>query len=137
MNLKRYIAIKFTRGFTLIELLVVVAIIGLLSSVILAALNSSRGKGGDAAIKANVAGIRSQAELIYSSSGCYGDGTPITDTTCAAFAVAQCSNATADTLFANANVWAQITAAANTGAGIAATKCVSSAMLTAKEVKEL
>lgn len=53
------------RGFTLIELLVVIAIIGVLSSVVLASLNSARNKAGDTAVKANMNGIRSQAELFY------------------------------------------------------------------------
>ena len=57
-----------SRGFTLIELLVVIAIIGILSSVVLASLNSSRLRGADAAIKSNLHNMRSQAELFYNSS---------------------------------------------------------------------
>lgn len=59
---------KFNRGFTLIELLVVIAIIGILSSVVLASLNTARGKGSDAAIKSNLNNMRAQAELSYDSS---------------------------------------------------------------------
>ena len=56
---------KFNRGFTLIELLVVIAIIGILSSVVLASLNTARSKGADAAVKSNLNNIRAQAELFY------------------------------------------------------------------------
>lgn len=56
---------KTNKGFTLIELLVVIAIIGILSSVVLASLNTARDKGTDAAIKANLANARAQAELYY------------------------------------------------------------------------
>lgn len=60
---------KTNKGFTLIELLVVIAIIGILSSVVLASLNTARNKGTDAAIKANLANARAQAELYYDSNG--------------------------------------------------------------------
>ena len=58
-----------TKGFTLIELLVVIAIIGILSSVVLASLNTARGKGADAAIKSSLNNMRAQAENIYDSAG--------------------------------------------------------------------
>lgn len=57
------------RGFTLIELLVVIAIIGILSSVVLASLNTARNKGNDASIKSNLAEARAQAELFYDANG--------------------------------------------------------------------
>ena len=56
---------NFSKGFTLIELLVVIAIIGILSSVVLSSLNTARSRGANAAVKNNLANLRSQAELFY------------------------------------------------------------------------
>ncbi len=96
---------RFSQGFTLIELLVVIAIIGILSSVVLASLNTARGKGADAAIKSNLNGVRAQAELVYDTeNGLYTN------------------------VCANANVSRALQAAASAaGATVAATDAASSA----------
>lgn len=64
-----------SRGFTLIELLVVVAIIGLLSSVVLASLNSAKLKANDAAIQSDLNTIQTQSQIYYNDHGNYGSNT--------------------------------------------------------------
>jgi type IV pilus assembly protein PilA len=93
------------KGFTLIELLVVIAIIGILASVVLASLNSARAKGADAAVKANLANIRAQAEIVYDTDGDYD--AVCADTTLAA-GVAAAGTAGGGTGVCNdsANAWA-------------------------------
>lgn len=56
------------RGFTLIELLVVIAIIGILSSVVLASLNTARNKGTDAKIQSEIRSIAVNAEIYYDNN---------------------------------------------------------------------
>jgi len=66
------------KGFTLIELLVVIAIIGLLASVILAALSTARTNAVDASVRADLQSLHSQAEIFASdNSGTYAAGTYI------------------------------------------------------------
>ncbi len=111
---------NFKKGFTLIELLVVVAIIGILASVVLASLNSARAKGGDAAVKANLSGIRANAELQYDTMlGCYTNtGTACSATTPAAVAVGACPLTGAANIFGLTGIAAQIAAAKTAGAGL-------------------
>jgi prepilin-type N-terminal cleavage/methylation domain-containing protein len=62
-------------GFTLIELLVVIGIIGILSAVVLASLNTARFKGNDAAIQSDLSTVQTQAEIYYGGTGNNSYGT--------------------------------------------------------------
>lgn len=62
---------RISRGFTLIELLVVIAIIGILSSVVLASLNSARVKGRDARRISDVKQVQLALELYYDNHQSY------------------------------------------------------------------
>lgn len=63
-----------SRGFTLVELLVVIAIIGLLSSIVLASLNTARQKGYDAKRVSDLRSMQTALELYYSDHGQYPPG---------------------------------------------------------------
>ena len=62
---------KKNKGFTILELLVVVAIIGLLSAVVMASLNSSRSKGRDAKRIEETRQIINAVELYFNATGKY------------------------------------------------------------------
>lgn len=59
---------RHSKGFTLIELLVVVAIIGMLSSVVLAALGEARANARDARRAQDIRQFQTALELYYSST---------------------------------------------------------------------
>lgn len=60
-----------TKAFTLIELLVVIAIIGILAAVVLASLNTARGKARDAKRLADLKNVQVALEMYYSENGAY------------------------------------------------------------------
>ena len=64
-----------SRGFTLIELLVVIAIIGILATIVLTSLNSSRIKAYDSQVKQQLSRFRSSAELYFNNQTPAGYGT--------------------------------------------------------------
>ena len=69
---------NYKRGFTLIELLVVIAIIGIVSSVVLASLNSARQKGRDARRISDVKQVQLALELFYDANQSYPSSTNAT-----------------------------------------------------------
>lgn len=69
------------RGFTLIELLVVIAIIGILSSIVLASLNTARLKSRDARRVADLKQLQLALQLFYDANSSYPTTTTMTGLT--------------------------------------------------------
>lgn len=62
------ITVRYKKGFTLIELLVVIAIIGVLASIVLAAMSTTRDKADNAVIQSNLTHARAQIAMYYDTS---------------------------------------------------------------------
>ncbi len=73
--MKSIISFKGARGFTLIELLVVIAIIGILSSIVLASLNTARLKSRDARRVADLKQVQLAMQLYYDANSAYPTST--------------------------------------------------------------
>lgn len=67
-------SIKF--GFTLIELLVVISIIGILTTLVAANLNSARSRARDAGRKSDLKNIQTALRLYYNDNGRYPETPP-------------------------------------------------------------
>jgi prepilin-type N-terminal cleavage/methylation domain-containing protein len=117
---------NFKGVFTLIELLVVIAIIGILASVVLASLNSARGKGADAAVKANMANIRAQAELYYDGTGA-GKYNAVAGTALAGTGAAAAVCGVVTGMFSDANITQAIAQVAAQMASTSTMTCTTSA----------
>lgn len=64
-------------GFTLIELLVVISIIGILSTIVLGTLNTSRAKARDAATMRDFSQVQRALTLYYDKYSRYPNETPV------------------------------------------------------------
>ena len=104
------------KGFTLIELLVVIAIIGILSSIVIASLNSARTKGAVSAAKSGAAQLRTQSEVYYDGAGA-GTGYA----TVATCTISQPTSGAAPTL----------------GAGVASTTCLFGDSTVQSQIKQI
>jgi general secretion pathway protein G len=62
---------KAYQAFTLIELLVVIALIGILSTLVIANLNSARERSRDAQRKSDIRNIQTALRMYYNDTGTY------------------------------------------------------------------
>lgn len=112
----------------------VIAIIGILSSVVLASLNSARAKGKDASLTGSLSSLRAQAELFYSTGNTYtslftGNNTwASTDTSVSNLLTAANTQNGAGTEFAgsSATAWAAQAQLPSSVGGTASYFCVDS-----------
>jgi prepilin-type N-terminal cleavage/methylation domain-containing protein len=70
------------RGFTLIELLVVIAIIGVLSSVVIASMNSARRKARDARVLSDFKSLSVAMALYFDDNGTFPPNPTLGSTSC-------------------------------------------------------
>jgi type IV pilus assembly protein PilA len=121
---------KNNKGFTLIELLVVIAIIGILSSIVIASLNSARSRGKDAAIRSQMAQLRTQAEIFFDANGgSFGTASSTSDN-CSTFSAA-------GSVFATTSIQAQLVQIAGNDAPNSKLACIATPFAWAMSISGL
>ncbi len=68
------------KGFTLVELMIVIVIVGILASIIIANMTSSRNRAKDSSIQQSLRELRNAGELYFNEAGTY-DGICAEDNT--------------------------------------------------------
>jgi len=65
---------NFSKGFSLVELLIVITIVGILSTIILNSLSTSRARAYDSKVKQQLGSFRTAAEIYFNNQSPNGYG---------------------------------------------------------------
>ena len=64
---------KNLKNYKIMEALIILVLVGILSTVVIFAINSARKKSGDMTVKAGLNQVRTQADVYFNYNGSYSD----------------------------------------------------------------